>query len=454
MNHVKTLVNLFKLKRQTKLNTEQMRRLQGEKLKKLLHYAWEHSDYYRRTFEKAGITKEQLNVLPLSCFPSITKQELLEHFDELVTNPELKQDALRAFDEQGSVDRKPYRGKYHVVRSSGSTGKPGYFVYDEDAWNSMLLGIIRAALWGMSMPEILRLLLGRPRIVYIAATGGRYGGAMAVGDGIDGVGAKQMYLDINEPLDDWVRKLEDFQPNIVIGYPSAIKIMAELAEKKKIRVKVERVISCGEPLGASLRSYLERAFMAPVVNFYGSSESLALGVETDPEEGMLLFDDLNIIEVENGQMYLTCLYNYAQPLIRYRLTDSLTLAAPQEGDAYPFTRAVGLLGRNEDILWFEDGEGHEEFLHPLAIEGFCIEGLKDYQFRKTAKDAFEMYAQTAAGTSKERIREEMLGQMHRILEEKGLGFVQFYVNFVEEIQANPKTGKKSLIMDERREIAS
>ena len=29
-------------------------------------------------------------------------------------------------------------------------------------------------------------------------------------------------------------------------------------------------------------------------------------------------------------------------------------------------KAAGLLGRNEDILWFEDGSGKREFLHPLA----------------------------------------------------------------------------------------
>lgn len=75
------------------------------------------------------------------------------------------------------------------MHSSGSTGKPGYFLYDEAAWHTMLLGIIRGALWNMSMPQILKLLAGKPRIIYIAATDGRYGGAMAVGDGIDGVGA-------------------------------------------------------------------------------------------------------------------------------------------------------------------------------------------------------------------------------------------------------------------------
>lgn len=446
MNYFKMLFDLYRLKKQTRFTRKQIHTLQNEKLKKLLRYAWEHSDYYRRTFEKAGITKEQLNILPLSCLPTISKKELLEYFDEIVADRELKQEEIRAFDEQAAVDRKPYKGKYHVVHSSGSTGKPGYFIYDESAWNSMLLGIIRAALWGMSMPQIVKLLLGKPRIVYIAATDGRYGGAMAVGDGIDGVGASQMYLDINEPLEEWVKKLGEFRPNIVIGYPSAIKIMAELVEKGEITVNVKRVISCGEPLGASLRSYLEKMFCAPIVNFYGSSESLALGVEMNPKEGMLLFDDLNIIEIEDGQMYLTCLYNYTQPLIRYRLTDSLTLEAAQDGDEYPFTRAVGLLGRNEDILWFEDGSGHEDFLHPLAIEGFCIEGLKDYQFRKIAKDAFEMYAETAEGSSREYIRKEMLEQMRRILREKGIDYVQFYVNFVEEIQPDPKTGKKSLIL--------
>ena len=444
MNYLKTLTNLYRLKKNMKLSAEKLRSLQNGKLRKLLRFAWEHSSYYRAVFERAGITEEQLDTLPLSCFPTIDKQALLEHFDELVTVPDLKQENLREFDAGEAADRKPYQGKYHVVHSSGSTGKPGYFVYDEDAWSQMLLGIIRAALWGMSMPQILGLLMKRPRIVYIAATDGRYGGAMAVGDGIDGVGAKQMYLDIKTPVAEWIRQIREFQPNIVIGYPSAIKILAQLMENGEVGLDAERVISCGEPLGTNLRTYLEKIFRTQVVNFYGSSESLALGVETNPKDGMLLFDDMNVIEVENGVMYLTCLYNYAQPLIRYRLSDRLTLKAP-EGGELPFTRAVGLLGRNEDVLWFEDGRGNREFLHPLAIEGFCIEGLKDYQFRQTTKDTFEMFAETEHEASKERIRQEMLQQMREILSEKKLDFVQFYVNFVNEILPDIRTGKKPLI---------
>ncbi len=208
-----------------------MQELQNRKLRKLLHYAWENSEFYRKTFEVAGITEVQLDSPPLSAFPTIDKSIVMEHFDDLITVSNVKQEKLCWFDAQERVDRKPYLGKYHVVHSSGSTGKPGYFVYDEAAWNQMLLGIIRGALWNMSMPQILRLLAGKPRILYIAAADGRYGGAMAVGDGIGGVGAKQMYLDIKTPLAQWITNVRAFQPHILIGYPSAIKILASLWER-------------------------------------------------------------------------------------------------------------------------------------------------------------------------------------------------------------------------------
>ncbi len=123
MNYLKTLTDLYRLKKNVKLSAEKMRSLQDEKLRKLLRFAWEHSAYYRAAFEKAGITEEQLDTLPLFCFPTIEKQMLLEHFDELVTVTDLKQENLREFDAREAADRKPYQGKYHVVHSSGSTGK-------------------------------------------------------------------------------------------------------------------------------------------------------------------------------------------------------------------------------------------------------------------------------------------------------------------------------------------
>ena len=159
---------------------------------------------------------------------------------------------------------------------------------------------------------------------------------------------------------------------------------------------------------------------------------------------MFLFDDLNIVEVENGVMYLTCLYNFAQPLIRYRISDHLILKEAAKGS--PFTRAEILLGRHEDLLWFEDKNGHRDFLHPLAVEGFCIEGLLDYQFMQTGPDRFEMLAEVSAKEKKPLIKAEMFRQMKEILQEKNLDYVKFFVRFTDKILPDPVTGKKPLII--------
>jgi len=446
VNYLNLLWNLYQLKRNAGRGREDIKKLREKKLRKLLTYAYDHSAYYHRVFEEAGITGKQIAIMPLSAFPVLDKQLLMEHFDELVTVPDLKQEDLRRFDAQESTDQKLFKDVYHVVHSSGSTGTPGYFVYDDAAWNQMLLGIIRAALWDMSMPQILKLLHRGPRIVYIAATDGRYGGAMAVSDGIEGVRADQLFLDVKTPLSEWVRQIRAFKPNMVVGYPSAIKILGELVENGDVELDVFRVVSCGEPLGASLRSYLEETFDSDVVNIYGASESLALGVETSHAEGMYLFDDLNYIEVEDGEMYLTSLYNFAQPLIRYRISDQLVLTEPGKDSPYPFTLAGNIMGRNEDLMWFEDGKGARDFLHPLVIEGFCLEGLIDYQFRQVDSQSFEMLAEVSDRRRIRNIEAEMMREMGEILDEKHLEYVKFSVRFVEAIRPNTKTGKKQLIV--------
>ena len=248
MNYFNLLWNLYQLKRNTGMRREQLITLQEKKLRELLVYAYDNSTYYHRVFEEAGITRKQIPLMPLSAFPVLDKQLLMEHFNELVTVSDLKQEDLRRFDREESTEQKKFKDEYHVVHSSGSTGTPGYFIYDEAAWSQMLLGIIRAALWDMTMPQILKLLWKGPRIVYIAATDGRYGGAMAVGDGIEGVHADQLFLDVKTPLAAWIRQIKEFKPNMVIGYPSAIKILGELVEKGEVSLAGQIIVSADDSL--------------------------------------------------------------------------------------------------------------------------------------------------------------------------------------------------------------
>ena len=445
MGYTRLLFSLWCAKRNVNKPRNHIHRLQQKKLRKLLCYAYVHSEYYKRTFEKAGITSENINSVPLQQFPVMNKKILMEHFDELVTKKEIKQKELAEFDK----DKKQalFQGQYHVVHSSGSTGKPRYFVYDEKAWEQMLTGIIRGAFWGMTWKDIIKLLRVKPKILYIAATDGRYGGAMAIGDGVKGLKCSQHILDINKPIAEWKKIVKEFNPNIIIGYPSAIKMLAEeMDNPRNNSICVNRVISCGEPLNLGLRKYLENTFGCPVINFYGASESLALGVEGSIEDGMYLFDDMNIVEVLDGEMYITCLYNYSQPLIRYHISDKIQIRDKNPKDKYSFTKAEVLLCRNEDVMWFRKEDGTKEFIHPLSVEGLCIEGLLDYQFVQTSPHTFQVLAETENIVSKVNIKQELEKHLDALLQEKKLDNVIYEIFLVEGIMPDSKTGKKRLIM--------
>jgi len=205
MEYLDLLGGLIISKQRLRKSSEQLEALQENKLRKMLRFAYDNSDYYRRAFTIAGITEKNIDTAALTEFPTIDKKIFMNNFDSLVTVRDVTQSDMCDFD-KNSLNKKCFKGKYHIVHSSGSTGNPCYFLYDKSAWKSMLVGIIRAALWDMSMPQILKYLAGGAQIAYIAATDGRYGGAMAVGDGISGVKAKQLFLDIKTPLSDWTKK--------------------------------------------------------------------------------------------------------------------------------------------------------------------------------------------------------------------------------------------------------
>ena len=440
---LKLLFKLYQSKKRLTISREELEKYQKKKMTEILLYAYDHSTYYRKRFEEKNISRKDIGLIPIENYPSLTKKELMKNFNEIVcTNVDINE--MRSFDANPDNNNKLYKDKYHIVHSSGTTEKPGYFIYDEKAWQQMLIATIRAALWDMSMKEIIKLLSKKPRIVYIAETDGRYGGAMAVSDGIAGVKAKQLFLDIKMPLDEWIDKISKFQPNIIIGYPSAIKILMESVARGEIKTNLFRIISCGEPLSKNLRDCFTKTFKCKVINFYGASESLALGVEVGNEDEMYLFDDMNYIEILEDGIYITCLYNKIQPLIRYKISDKVTLHGISKH--VPLTTVTNILGRNEDLLWFKDKNGKKEFLHPLSVEGFCIDGMLDYQFKKINDKAFEMIIELSKNEKQESVKNEMKKLMKKILNEKKLDYVEFTIRLVEDILPDEKTGKKKLII--------
>ena len=120
MNYARLLWQLYRKKQTMKKSKEQIQALQEKKLRKMLLYAYDHSAYYREAFETAGITADRIGTTPLDHFPTLNKELLMEHYDEIVTDPNIRQSELRSFGERSSDSMECYLEKYHVVHSSGS----------------------------------------------------------------------------------------------------------------------------------------------------------------------------------------------------------------------------------------------------------------------------------------------------------------------------------------------
>ena len=70
----------------------------------------------------------------------------MEHFDELVCDPRLRRDELLDWVGQMTRDQL-YLDRYRVMLTSGSSGRPGLFVYDAGGWRSIAAGFVRTANW-------------------------------------------------------------------------------------------------------------------------------------------------------------------------------------------------------------------------------------------------------------------------------------------------------------------
>ena len=78
MNYFKTLKALSGFMKNTRISAEQIKELQEQNLRALLHHAWDHSVFYRRTFEKAGIREGKLECPSMPHGETIHIMELMD----------------------------------------------------------------------------------------------------------------------------------------------------------------------------------------------------------------------------------------------------------------------------------------------------------------------------------------------------------------------------------------
>ncbi|RPJ18646.1 MAG: phenylacetate--CoA ligase family protein, partial [Chloroflexi bacterium] len=136
---LKLLNTLEQLRKHESWTCQQLEAYQAKALRDLRQYAYERSPFYQ-DFHK-GLTESPLQELPV-----LTKAMMMEHFDELVTDRSLHLEDIRTFATQGKAGQ-PYKNRYWVNATSGSSGRPGFFLFDEAEWTDVLASFARSQEW-------------------------------------------------------------------------------------------------------------------------------------------------------------------------------------------------------------------------------------------------------------------------------------------------------------------
>jgi phenylacetate-coenzyme A ligase PaaK-like adenylate-forming protein len=433
------LKTLWDHRRNLRMSRARLEAMQLRKFRRLVSFVRRHSPYYRAIIEARGI--DPATCVP-SDFPVLTKREVMEHFDEIVTDRRITRERIAGFLARSKDPMELFEGRYHVLHTSGTSGSVGYFVFSHEAWIKGCCHIVRAA------P-----LRWRRRTAFVAATRGHFAGASLMLTGNHG--SNHLFydvrtFDVGEPLPGIIERLNAFQPHALSGYATAIKVLAEAQERGELRIRPTHVGNGGEPLLPEVKAYLERVFQVPVMNAYASSEHLYMGLTLPGSDGMHLLEDDLIFEIEADHTCVTNLFNEAMPLIRYRMDDVL-VPDPNGNGTWPFTKVKEVVGRLEDALTFTNQHGQDDFIHPIVIVELIVKGLKAWQIVLQSKTSFRFRARFDDGLSpgeceatRERIREKMAA----ILAEKEMGNVRFDIEPVESLAIDPRSGKFRLVVRE------
>jgi len=348
-------------------------------LRALLAHAAAASPYYREVLGPDAGRDE----IPLAALPVLTKETLVDQFDRIVTEPDVKLAALEAH-LRGPDPEGLYAGRFRAFSTSGTSGLRALIVYSEDEFRFWVAVSLRLFARIGITPETRLAAIGAPsslhitRQLFAAFRSGRSGAPR---------------LSVLTPLDELVAALNDYRPEAVVGYASIAALLAQEQLEGRLRIAPRVVAVSSEVLTDEARGWIRDAWAVDPTEVYASTEVLYLASSTPPHPGMHLYEDLAILEVVDEhnravppgrpgyKVLVTNLYNRTQPLIRYELADSVTLAEGPDASGLPFRRLAAVDGRSDDILRFPGPSGGDIAVHPYRLRAplAAFGELRQYQ---------------------------------------------------------------------------
>lgn len=333
---------------------EAVEKHQFEEMRKLLQHASRRVPYYRELFQSNGINPSTLRPGDLNQIPILSKNTVRERKQDLLAQPiDLRQLKLNA--------------------SGGSTGEPVQFYQDQtywanarairwmfESWWGVRPGDPTASIWGADrdLPE----LQWKERIYY----------------GISQIRICNAFALSAKRMERFARSLHAWQPVFVTGYASALEMFSRfLLERPEWRIRPRAISSSAETLTEQQRGVIEKAFEAPVYNFYGSREVNNLAAECAVQCGLHTNTLTRYIEIVDehgnpaplgvpGRILVTDLTNAVMPFIRYENGDIGNWAEEPCRCGRPFPLLKKIWGRSSDFIVTPSGKSiHGEFFTHL-----------------------------------------------------------------------------------------
>jgi phenylacetate-coenzyme A ligase PaaK-like adenylate-forming protein len=407
-------------------------------LRELVRVAIDRSAWHRERL--SGIDVAALDDDSLRELPTMTKADLMDNFDRIVTDERLSLGLVEGHLEEVGTGGYLLDG-YTGVTSGGSTGHRGVFVYDWHGWATFWMGCFRHTLrakW--SDPE----LSSRPMVLSWVTAAHFTHASAALARTFASPEFVNVRFPVTLPTDDIVAGLNETQPDCLVAYPSALHVLSFEARAGRLKIAPTQVLACAEPLLPEIRATAEEAWGTSIGNIWAASESGGIAVPCAHSRSHLN-EDLLIVEPvdENGRLvapgersakiHVTNLFNRALPLIRYEITDEVTVLSEPCPCGSAYRCVADIQGRLDDVFVYDGRRVHPHvFRSALGRHA----GVVEYQVRQTQQGA-RIAVRCGAPVDVERLR----GEVAQALAGLGLSRPAVELTVVERLERDPGPAK-------------
>lgn len=366
---------------------------QLEKLKELLIEAIKFTQYYAEKFNSMGLSVTDI-------VNAKTIEELLHPI------PFLEKETLRCFTDK-FISKNPKRKTWDIVSTSGTTGSPLRVYFDKEGLQLSFAFWRRFHDW-LGLPESFRQVRFSGRQLFAPE---KKHPPFWLYNPFNRQLFMSTYHISQETLKYYVKKIEEFRPALLDGYPSALYILGKYIIDHDIRLsfKPTAVATTAETLYDFQKETIQQAFQCKVYNQYASSEGAPWiseceygSLHINPESGIFEFlssDGKPAGPGDIAEVIVTSFCNYKVPLIRYRIGDYVELPEKpiqcQCGRKMPIVKNI--LGREDDIIVTPDGRLIGIMSHHILRDA---RNIKKAQIIQHSQRHFEIKIVKSEGYSK------------------------------------------------------